>query len=108
MSITQAWIYLVIAGLLEVGWAIGLKFAEGFTRPLPSVLTVVSMAVSLYLLGRAASVLPIGTAYGIWVGIGTVGAAILGIVIFKEPATFARLLCLLLLAVSLVGLKLTS
>ena len=73
MSISQAWIYLVIAGLLEVGWAIGLKFAEGFTRPLPSVLTVGAMAVSLYLLGRAASVLPIGTAYGIWVGIGTVG-----------------------------------
>ncbi|WP_102125284.1 quaternary ammonium compound efflux SMR transporter SugE [Deinococcus planocerae] len=104
----MAWILLVVAGLLEVGWAVGLKYTEGFTRPLPTVLTVISMVASMGLLGLAAKTLPIGTAYGVWVGIGAVGAAILGIVLFKEPATFSRLGFLALMVVAIVGLKATS
>ncbi|WP_216328242.1 quaternary ammonium compound efflux SMR transporter SugE [Deinococcus aestuarii] len=104
----MAWILLVIAGLLEVGWAVGLKYTEGFTRPLPTVLTVTSMVASIGLLGLAAKTLPIGTAYGVWVGIGAVGAAILGIVLFKEPATLSRLGFLALMIVAIVGLKATS
>lgn len=104
----MAWILLVIAGLLEVGWAIGLKYTAGFTRPLPTVLTLVSMAASLGLLGLATRALPIGTAYGVWVGIGAVGAAILGIVLFREPATPARLAFLAMMIVAIIGLKATS
>ncbi|ABF46464.1 MULTISPECIES: quaternary ammonium compound efflux SMR transporter SugE [Deinococcus] len=104
----MAWILLVIAGLLEVGWAIGLKYTEGFTRPFPTVLTLVSMVASMGLLGLAAKTLPIGTAYGVWVGIGAVGAAILGIVLFKEPATPARLVFLGMMIVAIIGLKATS
>ncbi|WP_034385816.1 quaternary ammonium compound efflux SMR transporter SugE [Deinococcus sp. YIM 77859] len=104
----MGWILLVIAGLLEVGWAIGLKYTEGFTRPLPTVLTLASMAASMGLLGLAAKTLPIGTAYGVWVGIGAVGAALLGIVLFKEPATPARLVFLALMIVAILGLKATS
>ncbi|GMA14659.1 quaternary ammonium compound efflux SMR transporter SugE [Deinococcus metallilatus] len=104
----MAWFLLVIAGLLEVGWAIGLKYTEGFTRPLPTVLTLVSMVASMGLLGLAAKTLPIGTAYGVWVGIGAVGAAILGIVLFREPATPARLVFLALMIVAIIGLKTTS
>jgi quaternary ammonium compound-resistance protein SugE len=104
----MAWTLLVIAGLLEVGWAIGLKYTEGFTRPLPTILTVVSMLASIGLLGLAAKTLPIGTAYGVWVGIGAVGAALLGIVLFKEPATLARLGFLAMMIVAIVGLKATS
>ncbi|HIG73365.1 MAG TPA: multidrug efflux SMR transporter [Bacteroidetes bacterium] len=104
----MAWVYLVLAGLLEVGWAIGLKYTEGFTRPLPSLLTAVSIAGSMYLLAVAARTLPIGTAYAIWVGIGAVGTAVLGMVLFGEPRTVGRLLFLSLLVVSLVGLKLTA
>ncbi|EYB68654.1 small multidrug resistance protein [Deinococcus phoenicis] len=104
----MAWILLVIAGLLEVGWAIGLKYTEGFTRPLPTVLTVASMIASMGLLGLATKTLPIGTAYGVWVGIGAVGAAILGIVLFREPATPARLAFLAMMVVAIIGLKATS
>ena len=104
----MAWILLVIAGLLEVGWAIGLKYTEGFTRPFPTVLTLVSLVASMGLLGLAAKTLPIGTAYGVWVGIGAVGAAILGIVLFKEPATPARLVFLGMMIVAIIGLKATS
>ncbi|GAA5533501.1 quaternary ammonium compound efflux SMR transporter SugE [Deinococcus aluminii] len=104
----MAWFLLVIAGLLEVGWAIGLKYTEGFTRPLPTVLTLISMVASMGLLGLAAKTLPIGTAYGVWVGIGAVGAAILGIVLFREPATPARLVFLALMIVAIIGLKTTS
>lgn len=104
----MAWTLLVIAGLLEVGWAVGLKYTEGFTRPLPTVLTLVSMIGSLGLLGLAIRTLPIGTAYGVWVGIGAVGAAILGIVLFREPATPARLVFLVMMVVAIVGLKVTS
>lgn len=104
----MAWTLLVIAGLLEVGWAVGLKYTEGFTRPLPTVLTLLSMVASIGLLGLAAKTLPIGTAYGVWVGIGAVGAAILGIVLFKEPATLARLGFLAMMIVAIIGLKATS
>ncbi|ANE44427.1 quaternary ammonium compound efflux SMR transporter SugE [Deinococcus puniceus] len=104
----MAWILLVLAGLLEVGWAIGLKYTEGFTRPLPTALTLASMIASITLLGLAVKTLPIGTAYGVWVGIGAVGAAILGIVLFKEPATAARLGFMALMVVAIIGLKVTS
>lgn len=102
------WILLVIAGLLETGWAIGLKYTEGFTRPLPTVLTGASLIASMGLLGLAVKGLPIGTAYGVWVGIGALGVAILGIVLFGESASPSRLLFLGLLLVSIIGLKATS
>ena len=104
----MAWVYLIVAGLLETGWAIGLKYTEGFTRPLPSVLTIAAIAASMFLLALAAKEIPIGTAYSIWVGIGAVGAVILGIILFDEPRDFARLAFVGLLIVSLVGLKLTA
>jgi quaternary ammonium compound-resistance protein SugE len=104
----MAWMLLILAGLLEVGWAIGLKYTEGFTRPLPTVLTLASMIASIGLLGLATKTLPIGTAYGVWVGIGAVGAAILGIVLFKEPASAARLGFMALMVVAIIGLKVTS
>jgi quaternary ammonium compound-resistance protein SugE len=101
----MAWVYLVVAGLLEIGWAIGLKYTEGFTRIVPSVLTVGSMVLSVTLLGLALRELPVGTAYAIWTGIGAVGVAILGIVLFKDPATAIRLACIGLIVVGIVGLK---
>lgn len=104
----MAWIILVLAGLLEVGWAVGLKYTEGFTRPLPSVLTAAAIAASMYLLSVAARTLPIGTAYAIWVGIGAIGTALLGMALFDEPRTVGRMLFLGLLVVALVGLKLTA
>jgi quaternary ammonium compound-resistance protein SugE len=102
------WVLLIIAGLLEVGWAVGLKYTEGFTRPLPTVLTVLAIIASMVLLSTAARSLPIGTAYAVWVGIGALGAAILGIVLFREPVTAARLFFLALLLTSIIGLKLTA
>ncbi len=99
------WTYLFFAGLFEIGWAIGLKYTDGFTRPLPTVLTVASMVVSLGLLGLALKSLPVGTAYAVWTGIGTIGTAILGIALFAEPATFARLACIGLIAAGIIGLK---
>ena len=104
----MAWIYLIVAGLLETGWAVGLKYTEGFTKLVPSVLTLIGIAASMFLLGLAARTIPIGTAYSIWVGIGAVGAVLLGIVLFDEPRDFARMFFLGLLVVSLVGLKLTT
>jgi quaternary ammonium compound-resistance protein SugE len=104
----MAWVLLIVAGLLEVGWAIGLKYAEGFTRLWPSVFTIIAIVVSMLLLGVAARTLPIGTAYAVWVGIGAAGAGILGIVLLKEPATVPRLVFLALLVVSIVGLKLST
>jgi len=106
--VSLSWVLLGIAGLFEVCWAIGLKYTEGFTRLWPSVFTVVTLAISMYLLAKAAETLPIGTAYGVWVGIGSVGAAILGIVVFKEPATPARIFFLSLLIVAIIGLKVSS
>jgi quaternary ammonium compound-resistance protein SugE len=102
------WILLVIAGLLEVGWAIGLKYTHGFTRLWPSVWTVVAMVVSIVLLGVAMRSLPAGTAYAVWTGIGTMGTVILGIVLLGEPATAGRVICIALILVGVVGLKLLS
>jgi quaternary ammonium compound-resistance protein SugE len=104
----MAWLLLIIAGLLEVGWAIGLKYTEGFTRPGPSVFTIASMVVSVVLLGVAMKSLPVGTSYAVWVGVGAVGTAILGMVLFSEPATAGRLASLGLIVAGIVGLKLAS
>jgi quaternary ammonium compound-resistance protein SugE len=104
----MAWIILVIAGLMEIGWAIGLKYTEGFTRPVPSVLTAAAIVGSMLLLAKATQTLPIGTAYAVWVGIGAAGASILGIVLFQEAASPARLLFLGMLVVAIIGLKMTS
>ncbi|MBX9403786.1 quaternary ammonium compound efflux SMR transporter SugE [Lysobacter sp. BMK333-48F3] len=100
------WILLVLAGLFEVGWAIGLKYTEGFTRLWPSVGTVAAMAISVGLLGLAMKSLPVGTAYAIWVGVGAVGTVILGIVLFNEPANALRIGSMALIVAGLVGLKL--
>lgn len=104
----MAWVMLVIAGLFEVGWSIGLKYTEGFTRVVPTVLTLVALAASMVLLSLAVRTLPIGTAYAVWVGIGALGAAVLGIVLFHEPVTPARVFFLALLLVAIIGLKITS
>ncbi len=104
----MAWFFLFVAGLLEVGWAIGLKYTEGFTRLVPSVLTGAAIVLSMVLLGLATRTIPIGTAYAVWVGIGAVGASVLGIFLFGEPASFLRLAFLALLLVSVVGLKVAS
>lgn len=104
----MAWLLVLLSGLLEVGWAVGLKASHGFTRPLPSVLTVIGMLASFGLLSLAVRQLPIGTAYAVWVGIGAVGTALVGIVVFHESASVARILCLLLVVAGIVGLKLTS
>ncbi len=102
------WILLVIAGLFEIGWAIGLKYTDGLTRPLPTVLTAASMIVSLVLLGLALRDLPVGTAYAVWTGIGAVGTAGLGILLFGDPATLARILCIGLILAGIFGLKLAG
>ena len=104
----MAWIYLLLAGLFEVVWAIGLKYADGFTRLWPTVGTLAAMVVSIVLLAMAVKTLPIGTAYAIWTGIGALGAVALGIVLFGDPATWPRLLCVTLILVGIVGLKLTA
>ena len=104
----MAWIVLVIAGLLETGWAIGLKYTDGFRRPVPSVLTIGAIVVSMYLLSWSARTLPIGTAYAVWVGIGATGAAVLGIWLLGESANPARIFFLVLLVVAIAGLKLTA
>lgn len=102
------WIILVLAGLFEVGWAIGLKYTEGFTRLWPTVGTVLAMVISLGLLGIAMKSLPVGTAYAIWVGVGAVGTAVLGIVLLGEPANAGRLLSLAIIVAGIVGLKLAT
>ncbi len=104
----RAWLYLLIAGLFEIGWAIGLKYADGFTKLWPSVFTVLAVMVSSYFLVLAVDTLPIGTAYAVWTGIGAVGTTILGIVLFSEPATFLRLACIALVLIGIIGLKLTA
>ncbi len=101
----MAWLLLLLAGLFEVGWAIGLKYTEGFTRLWPTVLTVTAMVVSLWLLGLALKTLPIGTAYAVWTGVGAVGTAILGIFLFGESAAVARLVCIGLIVAGIMGLK---
>jgi quaternary ammonium compound-resistance protein SugE len=104
----MAWVILILAGLFETGWAIGLKYTEGFTRLWPTLWTVVAMIISLWLLGIAMKTLPVGTAYTIWVGVGAVGTVILGIVLFKEPAHAARLISVGLIIAGLIGLKLST
>ena len=104
----MAWLLLLIAGFLEVGWAIGLKYAEGFTRLVPSVLTLLSMTASVGMLALALKTLPVGTAYAVWTGIGAVGTAILGIALFGDPAGIARLACIGLIVAGIVGLKLVT
>nr|WP_249729583.1 quaternary ammonium compound efflux SMR transporter SugE [Chelatococcus sp. YT9] len=100
-----AWVYLFIAGLFEVGWAIGLKYADGFSRLWPTVFTAASMVISVVLLGLALKSLPVGTGYAVWTGIGTVGTAILGIVLFGDPATAARLGAIAMIVAGIIGLK---
>ena len=104
----MAWIYLTVAGLFEIAWAIGLKYTDGFTRLLPSLWTLASMILSIVLLGLALRTLPVGTAYAVWTGIGAIGTAALGIYLFGEPATVARLLCIGLILAGIVGLKLVT
>lgn len=102
----MSWIYLLIAGLFEIGWAIGLKYTEGFTKFWPSLFTGISMIISIGLLGLALKTLPVGTAYTIWTGIGAIGTVILGIYLFDEPATVAKFFCVSLILIGIVGLKL--
>ncbi|HEX7035358.1 MAG TPA: quaternary ammonium compound efflux SMR transporter SugE [Pseudomonadales bacterium] len=104
----MSWLILLVAGLLEIGWAIGLKYTEGFTRPLPTVATVLSMVLSMGLLGIAVKSLPVGTAYAVWVGIGAIGTAALGIALFDEPTNAGRLVSLALVLAGIVGLRLTA
>lgn len=104
----MAWIILIIAGLFEVGWAIGLKYTEGFTRLWPTVGTALSMIISVWLLGIAMKSLAVGTAYSIWVGVGAVGTVVLGIILLGEPANIARLISVALIIVGIVGLKLAT
>lgn len=101
----MSWLLLLLAGLFEVAWAIGLKYTDGFSRPLPTLLTLIAMAVSVLLLAMAVKQLPLGTAYAVWTGIGAVGTVLMGIWLFNEPATLARVLCLLLIIVGVLGLK---
>jgi quaternary ammonium compound-resistance protein SugE len=104
----MAWIYLLIAGLLEVGWAIGLKYTEGFTRLVPSVLTGAAMIASFYFLSNALKSIPIGTGYAIWTGIGAVGTALIGMFLLGESKEIGRVICLFLIVIGIVGLKLFS
>jgi quaternary ammonium compound-resistance protein SugE len=104
----MSWLLLVVAGLFEIGWAIGLKYTDGFTRLWPSVWTIAAMVISLALLGLALKTIPVGTGYAVWTGVGAAGTAILGIVLFAEPATALRLGCIGLIVAGIVGLKLAS
>lgn len=104
----MAWVVLIMAGLFEIGWAVGLKYTEGFTRLWPTLGTVASMVISLWLLGLALRSLPLGTAYAIWTGVGTVGTALLGMVLFSEPADVVRLACIGLIVAGIIGLKLVT
>jgi quaternary ammonium compound-resistance protein SugE len=104
----MAWTILFVAGLMEVSWAIGLKYTDGFTKPVASVLTLACMLASIVLLGLAVKTLPIGTAYAVWTGIGAVGTAILGIILFGDPATALRLACIGLIVAGIIGLKLVA
>jgi quaternary ammonium compound-resistance protein SugE len=104
----MAWIYLFVAGVFETAWAIGLKYSAGFTKLGPSIFTIIAMLISIYLLAVALQTLPVGTGYAVWIRIGTVGAAILGIFLFNESRDIARILCILLILAGIIGLKLTS
>lgn len=102
------WLYLIIAGIFEVSWAIELKYSEGFTKLVPSILAIVGAIASFYFLSLALKGLPLGTAYAIWTGIGTVGTVILGIILFKEPVNAIRIVCILLIVSGIIGLNLTA
>ena len=104
----MSWLYLTIAGALEIVWAIGLKYTEGFTRLVPSIITILAMIASMWFLAIALRTIPVGTGYAVWTGIGAVGTAILGIVLFAEPATAARLACIGLIVAGILGLKFAS
>lgn len=104
----MSWIYLFIAGGFEIVWAIGLKYTQGFTRPLPSIITIAGMIVSFYFLSLATKTLPIGTAYTVWTGIGAVGAITLGVILFKEPFDLPRILFMLLIVTGIIGLRFVS
>jgi len=104
----MSWVYLFLAGLFEIGWAVGLKYSAGFTRLWPSIGTALAMALSVVLLAMAAKTLPLGTAYAVWTSIGVIGAVALGIVLFNEPVTVARITCVVLIGAGVAGLKLTA
>jgi quaternary ammonium compound-resistance protein SugE len=104
----MAWVYLFVAGLFEIAWAIGLKYTDGFSRVVPSLLTLASMIISVALLGLALKTLPVGTGYAVWTGIGTIGTALLGVVLFGEPATAVRLVCIGLIVAGILGLRLVA
>ena len=104
----MSWIYLFIAGLFEIGWAVGLKYTNGFTKLWPSVITIIGMILSFYFLSNAVKTIPIGTAYAVWTGIGAVGTAIIGIILFGESKEFIRLFFILLIVVGIIGLKIFS
>lgn len=104
----MAWVYLTIAGLFEIGWAVGLKYSDGFSKPVPSFLTVVAMAFSIWLLALAMRTIPVGTAYAVWTGIGAIGVAVLGVVLFGESRELLRIVCLFLIIAGIIGLKLVS
>ena len=104
----MAWVYLTIAGLFEIGWTVGLKYSDGFSKPVPSFLTVVAMAFSIWLLALAMRTIPVGTAYAVWTGIGAIGVAVLGVVLFGESRELLRIVCLFLIIAGIIGLKLVS
>lgn len=104
----MAWVYLTVAGLFEIGWAIGLKYSDGFSKPVPSLITVAAMAMSIWLLSVAMKTIPVGTAYAVWTGIGAVGVAVLGMVLFGESREILRITCLFLIIAGIIGLKLVS
>jgi len=104
----MAWAYLAVAGLFEIGWAIGLKYSDGFSKPFPSLLTVVAMGLSIWLLALAMKTIPVGTAYAVWTGIGAVGVAVLGMALFGESRETLRVVCLFLIVTGIVGLKIVS
>ncbi len=102
----MAWVYLLIASIFEVTWAIGLKYSDGFTNIIPSIITAIAMIASYYFLALSIKELPLGTAYAIWTGIGTIGTVVLGVILFKEPASLMRFLCIALIILGVTGLKL--
>ncbi len=104
----MAWLVLLLAGLFEIGWAVGLKYSDGFSKPVPAIATALALAASMGLLAWSVKTLPLGTAYTVWTGIGAIGTVVLGIVLFKEPASLARLACIGLILAGIVGLRLTE
>ena len=104
----MAWAYLAVAGLFEISWAVGLKYSDGFSKPVPSMLTVIAMGFSIWLLALAMKTIPVGTAYAVWTGIGAIGVAVLGMVLFGESREFLRILCLFLIIAGIIGLKVVS